>query len=220
MAKANKINRVNEMDPIEEQKIRMRNRRNKCVNGNKKTDENAKTYVNLLIMRVLISIIIFFVAVIVSNTTKIGDEFIRETVLKDNMSFTEIANIYNKYFGNIIPFENLVKDDQTVFSEKLSYEEIMNYKDGYELKVKKNYLVPVINSGIVVFIGEKEGYGNTVIIQGIDEVDYWYSNVTNLSCSLYDYVSKGNFLGTADGEKMYLTFKKGSEFLDRDEVIE
>lgn len=205
---------------IEEQKMRMKNRRNSGRNENKKLKDETRTYVNLLITRTLLSVIIFFVATILANTTDFGNHFIREVVLKENMSFTGIANIYNKYLGNVIPFENLMKDDQTVFSEKFSYEKITNYKDGYELQVKKNYLVPVINSGIVVFVGEKEGYGNTVIIQGIDEVDYWYSNVTNLSCSLYDYVSKGNFLGTVDGDKMYLTFKKGSEYLEIDEVIE
>lgn len=208
------------MDMIEEQKMRMKNRRNSGRNENKKLKDETRTYVNLLITRTLLSVIIFFVATILANTTDFGNHFIREVVLKENMSFTGIANIYNKYLGNVIPFENLMKDDQTVFSEKFSYEKITNYKDGYELQVKKNYLVPVINSGIVVFVGEKEGYGNTVIIQGIDEVDYWYSNVTNLSCSLYDYVSKGNFLGTVDGDKMYLTFKKGSEYLEIDEVIE
>lgn len=207
------------MDAIEEQKRRMKLRRGNNI-GKKKLVANNKDYVNLLITRVLFAVIIFFVMVILSNTTEFGANFVKNKVLGENMSFSTVANIYNKYFGSILPFEKIIKDDQTVFSEKLSYEGISNYKDGYELKVKRNYLVPVINSGIVVFIGEKEGYGNTVIIQGIDEVDYWYSNVTNLSCSLYDYVSKGDYLGTADGEKIYLTFKKGSEYLEYDEILE
>lgn len=207
------------MNDIEEHKERMKKRRNALL-GNKNKDEGSRKYVDFLIARVLISVVIFFIAIILINTTKFGNSFIKETVLKDNISFAAIANIYNKYLGNIIPFEDILKDDHTVFDEKLTYEKIANYKDGYELEVKKNYLVPIVTSGIVVFIGEKEGYGNTVIVQGIDEVDYWYSNVTNISCSLYDYVSKGNYLGTADGDKLYMTFKKGSDFLEYDEVIE
>lgn len=212
------------MDAIEEEIKRIKAKRKRGYYNNNykrnKDDSDSRKYVDFLITRVLVSVIIFFVAIILTNTTEFGSKFIKEKVLKEHMSFSNIANVYNKYFGNIVPFEDLVKDDQTVFQEELTYESIENYKDGFELTVKKNYLVPVINSGIVVFIGEKEGLGNTVIIQGVDEIDYWYSNVGNLSCSLYDYVSKGTYLGTAIDTKMYLTFKKGSEYLGFDEIIE
>lgn len=206
------------MDSIEVAKRRMRNRRRGIVQKNE--EDRPKNYVNSLISRILLSVIVFFGAIIFMNSTKVGNEFIKEKVLKDNISFTKIANIYNKYFGDIVPFDKVIKDDTTVFNEKIQYDNITNYKDGYELQVKKNYLVPIINSGVVVFVGEKEGYGNTVIIQGIDEVDYWYGNVGNLSVSLYDYVSKGGYLGTAEGEKMYLLFRKDSEYLEYNDFIE
>lgn len=206
------------MDSIEAAKRRMKNRRRTGIQ--REGDNNASNYVNSLISRVLLSVIVFFGAIIFMNSTKVGNEFIKETVLKENISFTKIANIYNKYFGDIVPFEKVMKDDKTVFNEKIQYESITNYKDGYELAVNKNYLVPIINSGVVVFVGEKEGFGNTVIIQGIDEVDYWYGNVGNLSVGLYDYVSKGGYLGTAQGEKMYLQFRKGNDYLEYNGFIE
>lgn len=205
------------MNTVEECKMRMKRRRG--LGENKKPSPESRTYVNMLITRVLVSVILFFGAIVLSNMTTWGREFIEKEVLTDSISFAGLAHFYDKYLGSIVPFDDILKDDATVFDEKLSYEEITNYKDGYELKVKKNYLVPVVNSGIVVFIGEKEGYGNTIIVQGIDEVDYWYSNVTNVPISLYDYVSKGNYLGTVDGDKLYMTFKKGSEYLEYDEVI-
>lgn len=66
----------------------------------------------------------------------------------------------------------------------------------------------IIFFGLIVFIGEKEGLGNTLIIQGIDETDYWYSNIENSNFSLYDYVSKGELLGITKTNKLYLTFQK------------
>lgn len=207
------------MKSVEELKRAMKKKR-AVGNTRNENDGKNKKYVDMLITRILIATIIFFGAVIISNSTDWGNRFIKEDVLTENMSFAAVANIYNKYFGDIVPFEKVFEDDRTVFDEKMTYEEINNFKDGYELKVKENYLIPVINSGIVVFIGEKEGLGNTIIIQGIDEIDYWYSNVTNVPVSLYDYVSKGNYLGTADGEKLYLTFKKGSDYLEYDEVVQ
>lgn len=204
------------MDELELAKHRIRSRR--CKERREETVKNSK-YVDGLIARTLISVIIFFASVIAINTTKIGSSFIMDHVLGDSLPFTAIANLYNKYFGAIIPLEEDVLGDYTVFNETLEYSSVVNYLDGYELTVKKNYLTPILSSGVVVFVGEKENLGNTVIIQGIDNIDYWYSNVENLSVSIYDYVSKGEYLGTASGEKLYLTFKREGEFLDIDEVI-
>lgn len=207
------------MNELEEALMRQKRKRRMQLSNNTEKRENRKDYVNGLIVRVLISIIILFTTIILCNFNPKIESF-KEEIMSENMSFSKIANVYNKYFGSIVPFESIFKDEQPVFNEKMTYDEITNYKDGFELTVKKDYLVPIINSGVVVFMGEKEGLGNTIIVQGIDEVDYWYSNVTNTSCTLYDYVSKGDVLGNANGEKLYLTFKKGSEYLDYDEVME
>ena len=40
-----------------------------------------------------------------------------------------------------------------VFKDTLSYKSKINYLDGVELTVDNKYLVPVIKSGLVVFIG-------------------------------------------------------------------
>lgn len=206
------------MEEIDAVKARLKERR-----GHFKTSKNKiarAKYVNGLIARSLISIIVFFLTVIAANFNVKAEEFIKTDILKDNMSFTKISNLYNKYFGHIVPIKEIKTDTKTVFKENLSYTEMKDYKDGYELTVTSNYLVPIIHSGIVVFIGEKDDYGNTVIIQGIDEVDYWYGNVDNLNVGLYDYVQEGSMLGSAVGNKMYLVFQKSGEYLGYDEIME
>ena len=106
-----------------------------------------------------------------------------------------------------------------VFNEKLTYLSKNKYLDGVKLKVNTNYLVPIIESGIVVYIGEKEGYGNTIIIQGADFTDIWYGNISNTNVSLYDYVDKGSFLGEANGEEIYLVFSQDGNILDYEKYI-
>lgn len=206
------------MDSLEIEKKRIKEKRK--YNIQDETAKQKNNYINILIMRLLLAVIIFFGTVILINLTDFGNYFIKEIVLKENISFSHINNLYNKYFGNIIPLNNLINDESTVFNEKLEYSSIDNYENGYSLTVKNNYLVPVLSSGIVVFIGEKEGLGNTVIVQGIDEIDYWYSNIDNISNKLYDYVSKGEYLATTNKDNLILTFKKGSEYLDFNEVME
>ena len=100
-----------------------------------------------------------------------------------------------------------------VFDGKLIYKEIENYADGELLKVNNHTLVNNITSGIVVFIGEKGGYGNTVIVQGIDGVDIWYGNIANVAVKLYDYIEKDTVIGETVDDKLYLVIKKDNEFI-------
>ena len=38
------------------------------------------------------------------------------------------------------------------------------YKDGVKLETDEGYLIPALESGIVVYMGDKEDYGYTVIM--------------------------------------------------------
>ena len=99
-----------------------------------------------------------------------------------------------------------------VFNENLVYKDASIYKNGVKLNVEDNYLVPIIESGIVVFIGNKDDYGKTVIIEQIDGVNVWYGNIDNINVSLYDYVSKGELLAEAS-KSFYMAFQKNGKFL-------
>ena len=106
-----------------------------------------------------------------------------------------------------------------MFNEKLDYEKANIYKDGVELTVSNNYLVPNLESGIVVFVGDKEGYGRTVIIEQINGVDVWYSNIKEKDIKLYDYVEKGKLIGEVANNKLYMVFQKEGKYLNYKEYI-
>ena len=103
---------------------------------------------------------------------------------------------------------------KTVFNEHLEYESKETYKDVVKLTVRSNYLMPILESGIVVFIGNKEHYGQTIIIQQVDGIDLWYVNIKNDSIKLYDYVEKGDLLGECINNEIYLYYQQKGEFLD------
>ena len=189
--------------------------KSKHDSSNKESKTNK--YVNNLISRLLISVILFLTIISITNFKSDYRKLFKNIALDRNLSFNKIINTYNKYFGKIIPLKE--ETEEMVFDEKITYKDIKEENNVYTLKVNKNYLVPVINSGLVVFIGEKDNLGNTVIIQGIDNIDYWYSNVTNLNVKLYDYVSKGSMLGNAIDDNIKLTFIKDSKNLKYEEVV-
>ena len=80
------------------------------------------------------------------------------------------------------------------------------YLDGIKYYISDNTKIYLKSSGIVTFIGEKEGYGNTVIVQQSDGYYAWYGNI-NESIKLYDYVESGSEIGESSGEYYYALFK-------------
>ena len=163
------------------------------------------------ISKILLSIIFFLICIIYIKVDSNNKEIFRKIVYDNNLSFNKVSNIYNKYFGNIIPS---IEDNKSVFSGDFSYKSMDNYLNGKLLYVDSNYLVSSLNSGIVVFIGNKEGYNNTIIIQGIDGVDIWYGNVSDSAVNLYDYVSKGDIISKVSDDKLYLVLVKDNNYIN------
>jgi len=181
-----------------------------------KKKNKKKSVIKVFITKLLILIVIFLITVIAIKKDDNIKYWLDKNILSKNFSFTKIKNFYTKYFGSILPFDNIV-GTEPVFSEKLEYNNINIYKDGVSLSVNNNYLVPIQYSGIVVFIGEKEGYGNTVIIES-EDVTIWYSNI-NSNIKLYDEVKKGEYLGETIDDKLYLVFQKEGNFVNYKDYI-
>ena len=68
-------------------------------------------------------------------------------------------------------------------------------------------------------MGDKDDLGNTIIIQGNDGIDIWYSNITVSDYSLYDYVSTGDILGVNNEDYYKLTIMKDGKYLEYDEYF-
>ena len=134
------------------------------------------------------------------------NEFIYNNIYSNNITFAKFYNIYKTYFGNLFPIKEL--DDTLVFNESISYIKEEEYLDGVKLTVDDNYLIPSINDGIVIFIGDKDNYHNTIIIQDLNGIEIWYSNINIGNIGIYDYVKKGDYLGEAISNEIYLRFQK------------
>jgi len=172
------------------------------------------------ISKLLIIVILFLSILIYSRKNIENTKFIKSILFENNIQFVKINNFWDKHFGKLIPFKKIFKNqEKTVFKEELTYEKKEKYKNGVKLKVSKNYLIPNQESGMVVFIGDKENYGNTVIIQQMNGIDLWYGNVENVNVKLYDYIEKGELIGETKDENLYLVYKKEGEILDYEKQI-
>ncbi len=179
-----------------------------------------KKFLLKYISKVFITIILTLGLLILLKQNKNFETFFYEKVYDTHFNFSKLNQTYQKYFGSSIPFSGIVSNEaKTVFQERLTYKDQEKYEDGVKLTVDKEYLVPVIDSGMVVFIGEKEKYGKTVIVQQINGVDVWYSSLENVSVKLYDYVEKGSLLGDVAENTLILVFKKDGKVLDYEKQL-
>lgn len=172
-----------------------------------------------IINKILLSTILLLICLCLVKVNSNFKDWIDKNVYHTNFSFAKINQTYEKYFGSIFPLSQLEVDTNPVFHEQLIYNQKEAYKEGVKLTVDANYLVPVLESGIVVFIGDKDNYGKTIIIQQVNGVDLWYVGVENSNFKIYDYVEKGNLLGEVTSGEMYLYYQKAGEFLDYQEYL-
>lgn len=203
------------MNEINQSKyINIINKGNKKTNGN-----NIKKYLtNLLVRSLVVVIILISLAIIYKSNISLSDN-ISNYFFTENISFTKIKKIYDKYLGGLLPTKKEENNATEVFSEKLNYSSSSIYYDGVKLSVSENYLVPSLAEGMVVFIGNKENYGKTVIIENLDGIDYWYGNISSTSLKLYDYIEKGSLIGETKND-FYMVFSKNGKYLDYEEYID
>lgn len=182
-------------------------------------EEKIIKYLRSLILRTLTVIVLFLILAIISKSNTTYKDLIVSNLYEKNISFAKVKNLYTKYLGGIIPLEKVSPEITPVFNEKLEYTNESIFYDGVKLEVMNNYLVPIIEEGMVVYIGEKENYGNVIIIEGIDGVEIWYGNIETTSVKLYDYVESGNYLGETKDNYLYLAYSKDGKFLDYKECL-
>ena len=187
-------------------------------NSSKKSnDNNLKKYFKGLVIRLLIVVVLFLTALIACKSNSQIKDKVYKYLYTEDISFTKIKKIYNKYLGGFLPIKKEV-DTEKVFQEKLKYTDLSIYQDGIKLSVGNNYLVPALQEGMVVFVGDKENYGNTIIVEDLEGVRYWYGNITTSSLKLYDYIEKGSLIGETS-TNLYLVFSKDDNYLDYEKYI-
>lgn len=182
----------------------------------KKIDFSFLNYINKFLFVILITVITL---IALKSNSAFKTKFYKY-VYEDHFSFATINKLYQKYFGTQFPFADLIDNKtKSVFNEQLTYSSKEAYKDGVNLTVQKNYLVPALEDGMVVFVGEKEGYGNTVIIQQTNGIDIWYSNISLDNLKTYDYIEKGSIIGEVKDTTLTMLFKKDGNILSYEEYI-
>jgi len=170
--------------------------------------------------KALVLVVITLVTLITLKSNPNLRNEVYKKVFQNNMSFAKINEVYKKYFGSSLPLaDNVTASTELVSSTKIEYSDISKYKDGAKLTVKENYVVPALDSGLIIFAGKKDDYGNTIIVQRPDNVEVWYAGLKEVNVSLYDYIKKGEIIGETKDKTLYMVFTKEGKALDYQKYI-
>ena len=182
-----------------------------------KFNPKVQKYLSNLLSKFLLSIIFLMVSIILIKSNSNIKNFYQEDILTKQINFTKFNDFYTKYFGNILPDYTVPSvPTQIASNTEFDYNNGTPYLNGTKLETTENYPVPIITSGIIVFLGEKDSLGPTCIVQGIDGIDIWYSHIDTSSLNLYDYVTEGKILAPTESNYFYLTIDSNGNYLTYD----
>lgn len=194
----------------------------------------------VFLFKVLASACLVLIMAIIFRSPSEKAETIQNYVkhtMDQEFQFAAVSDWYEDQFGKplaLLPAKNDGEEDKTDVSGDSEYalpasgrilEDFGDNGQRIMIETGKGADVESMNEGLVHFVGMKDGFGKTVIIQHGDKSETWYGNLDNIDVNLYEYISKGTKVGTAmdsaDGTKgsFYFAIKKGDDFIDPVQVI-
>lgn len=195
---------------------------NKKLEKDKKDDDNKSTlskFLFTILIKSLIVVLLFLSSMIFIRQNDKNKKIFKEKVYNNSLSFAKIYNLYSKYLGDALPFKDTIKDDtKKVSNEKITYSSIKKEGDDYLLVVPSNYTLQSIKSGIVIEVKKDNKYKNIVKIQDKSGVNITYKNLSEVEVKLYDYVEKGEILGSTS-DKLYINFEKDGKYLSYEKYL-
>ncbi|MBT2681667.1 M23 family metallopeptidase [Bacillus sp. ISL-35] len=163
-------------------------------------------------------------------------QYVKNT-MEQEFQFAAVSDWYEGQFGKplaLLPAKNADEGSEKEVASGSQYalpasgkilEDFGDNGQRIMIETGKGAGVEAMNEGLVHFVGMKEGFGKTVIVQHGDKSETWYGNLDKIDVNLYEYISKGTKVGTAmdseDGLKgsFYFAIKKGDDFVDPVQVI-
>ncbi|WP_445490138.1 peptidoglycan DD-metalloendopeptidase family protein [Niallia sp. 03133] len=196
----------------------------------------------LFLLKILGAAILFLTVAIItkqhSETFAPAEKVIRES-MNQEFNFAGVSKWYEQQFGKPLAFLPTDKTDQTNTNEdnqlqhyalSASGKILEDFNDNGQrvaIETGSDTTVQAMNEGTVVFAGEKEGFGNTVIIQHSDKSESWYGNLKEMDVKVYSVLKKGDKVGVASSYEhndslglFYFAIKKDNEFINPIQVID
>ncbi|WP_257346315.1 peptidoglycan DD-metalloendopeptidase family protein [Pseudalkalibacillus decolorationis] len=195
-----------------------------------------------LLFRLMASVCMFLVIGIIFKNPSENLLPIKEqvtNVFQEEFKFAVVSGWYEDTFGEplaLFPGDNKVSKTNGEVKEQTyalpaNTKVLQSFKDngkGILLETGTNTEVSTIKEGFVIFVGDKDKVGKTVVVQHFDGSESWYGKLDEIDkdIKLYNYIDSGTSLGKVSSEEgsttglFYFAFKKDDgSFVDPLKVL-
>ncbi|MCA0992554.1 M23 family metallopeptidase [Pseudalkalibacillus hwajinpoensis] len=154
-------------------------------------------------------------------------------MMAEEFQFASVKDWYEGNFGNPVALfptspETNSDAEAPVYALPASGKVLENFETtgkGIMVETVLSSGVEAIDAGVVTYAGDKEGIGQTVVLQHTDGSESWYGMLDSIDVSLYDFVQTKDQLGSVsnseDGKTgtFYFAIKKNEAFIDPLQVV-
>ena len=197
-------------------------------------------------LKVMLSVILFLVVAILFKHPSDQLADVRHFVIDSferEFQFAVVSNWYEQQFGKplaLFPVNEQESNDErrngATVNQQDDYavpasghmrilESFESNGKGIMIETAPESVIESVKDGYVVFMGEREDIGKTVIIQHDDGSESWYGHLQEIDVALYDYIKSGDPVGKASNDDsgetgiFYFALKKEDTFIDPIQVI-
>ncbi|WP_347549421.1 M23 family metallopeptidase [Pseudalkalibacillus hwajinpoensis] len=153
-------------------------------------------------------------------------------MMEQEFQFAAVKNWYEGKFGNPVALFPTAPEDtageQPLYALPASGKVLENFETtgkGIMVETVLSTEVEAIDAGVVTYAANKEGIGQTVVIQHTDGSESWYGMLDSIDVALYDFVKSKDKLGSVtnseDGKTgtFYFAIKQNETFIDPLQVV-
>jgi stage IV sporulation protein FA len=197
---------------------------------------NIPTKQSTLLIRLLISaIIVLCLAIVLKSSSPMSGKVhsVVQKLFSQEFQFASATKWYEKHFGSPLTLFQKNKTDIARNSEQnlavpASGKVLQNFKidgKGVIIQTSQNQKVEAMKEGVVLFVGNKDSLGKTIIIQHADGSESWYGKLKEAKVNASDRVESKQVIGkvstTNDGKygSYYFAIKMGEHFIDPKKVM-
>lgn len=179
------------------------------------------------------SVVLFFASVIILKGNipimKQSETWVRNAY-EEHLPFASMHDWYVQHLGIPLALVPQTETVSTIEEESihmpLQGEVIESFHDngtGIYIKPEEKSYVQAVNKGVVIFAGNKEETGQTIIIQHADRTETTYGHLSSIDVHLYKTVATDEFIGTIDPddatETMFFSIEAKAGYVDPVKVI-
>lgn len=152
------------------------------------------------------------------------------SALQEEFPFAQVNEWYISTFGSPLSFTpqgsiRLGDDSEEVITPVMGHvvETFATNGTGIMISPQAKTNVTAVNRGIVIFAGNDQTTGKTVIIQHADGSETTYGLLSSIDVHLYQIVEAnqpiGTFQPTEENEVVYFAIEKNNKYIDPTQVI-